>query len=43
MDDDDVDAMNASIAWLDRTAFSAEGMAVESLDFGLADRRRGTP
>ena len=35
MDADDVDAMNASVSWLDGTAFSAEGLQVESLDFGL--------
>ena len=35
MDADDVNAMNASVSWFDETAFSAESLQVESLDFGL--------
>ena len=35
MDADDVDSLNASVSWFDETAFSAEGLQVESLDFGL--------
>ena len=35
MEDDDVDTMNAAIERLDDTAFSAEGLPVESMDFGL--------
>ena len=35
MDADDVNAMNASVSWFDETAFDAESLQVESLDFGL--------
>ena len=35
MEDDDVDLMTASIAWLDNTAFAAQDLHVESMDFGL--------
>jgi hypothetical protein len=35
MDSDEVNTLNASIAWFDATAFDAECLPVESLDFGL--------
>ena len=35
MDADDVDAMNASVSWFDENSFDAEGLQVQSLDFGL--------
>ena len=35
MDADDVNSLNASVSWFDETAFSAESLQVESLDFGL--------
>ena len=35
MDGDDVDSLNASISWFDATAFDADCLPVESLDFGL--------
>ena len=35
MDGDEVNSLDASIAWFDATAFDAECLPVESLDFGL--------
>ena len=35
MDGDEVDSLDASIAWFDATAFDADCLPVESLDFGL--------
>ena len=35
MDGDEVDSLNASIVWFDATAFDADCLLVESLDFGL--------
>ena len=35
MDDDDVDAMDANISWFDRTAFDAECLPLESMDFSM--------
>jgi hypothetical protein len=33
MDSDELDSTNASLSWLDETAFDAECLPLESLDF----------
>ena len=35
MDSDELDSANASLSWLDETAFNAECLPVESLDFAI--------
>ena len=35
MDSDELDSANASLSWLDETAFNAECLPLESLDFAI--------
>jgi hypothetical protein len=35
MDSEELDSANASLSWLNETAFDADSMPLESMDFGI--------